>query len=375
MWRARGHLLRRDGRRRPHGAGPIDAARRDRRPRVARRRRSPSALRAAAHARQRAMGAFSPSSAAAPSCSRAGAFDARRGAGARRARSVNVLTVVGDAMARPLLDALAADPVPTTTCRRCSCSPRAARSSRRRPRSRSRAAARTSIIDRRFGVDRDRVRAPCSDADGGRQAARSRSTTARRCSTTTCDRSTPGSGVVGRLARRGHVPLGYYKDAAKTAATFVEIDGERWALPGDIATVDADGTIVLLGRGSVCINTGGEKVYPEEVEAVLKGHPGVFDAVVVGLPDERWGERVAAVVATAPATPFPRSTRSPPSARMTSPATSCRGDCCWSTRSAGPQWQARLWVGEGACRGCPRQVGATTPEPPGDEAHDHDLPT
>ena len=107
---------------------------------------------------------------------------------------------------------------------------------------------------------------------------------------------TPGSGERGRLARRGHIPLGYYKDAEKSAATFVEVRGERWALPGDIATVEADGTIRLLGRGSLSINTGGEKVFPEEVEAALKTHPGVADAVVVGVPDPRWGERVVAVV-------------------------------------------------------------------------------
>jgi acyl-CoA synthetase (AMP-forming)/AMP-acid ligase II len=110
----------------------------------------------------------------------------------------------------------------------------------------------------------------------------------------------PGSGAVGRLARRGHVPLGYYKDEAKTAATFVVVDGVRWVLPGDMATVDADGTVVLLGRGSVSINTGGEKVYPEEVEGVLKSHPDVLDAVVVGVPDDRWGERVVAVITTRP---------------------------------------------------------------------------
>ena len=106
----------------------------------------------------------------------------------------------------------------------------------------------------------------------------------------------PGSGQAGRLARRGHVPLGYYKDPAKSAATFLEVRGERWALPGDIATVEADGTIRLLGRGSLSINSGGEKIYPEEVEAALKAHPGVLDAVVVGVPDPRWGERVVAVV-------------------------------------------------------------------------------
>jgi acyl-CoA synthetase (AMP-forming)/AMP-acid ligase II len=108
---------------------------------------------------------------------------------------------------------------------------------------------------------------------------------------------TPGSGIVGRLARRGHMPLGYYKDEEKTAATFVtDPDGVRWVIPGDMATVDADGTVTLLGRGSICINSGGEKIYPEEVEAALKAHPAIFDAVVVGVPDERWGERVAAVV-------------------------------------------------------------------------------
>jgi acyl-CoA synthetase (AMP-forming)/AMP-acid ligase II len=103
-------------------------------------------------------------------------------------------------------------------------------------------------------------------------------------------------GVVGRLARRGHIPIGYYNDPEKTAATFPVIDGVRWAVPGDHAIVEPDGAITLLGRGSVSINTGGEKVYPEEVEAVLKGHETVFDAVVVGVPDARWGERVVAIV-------------------------------------------------------------------------------
>jgi len=106
----------------------------------------------------------------------------------------------------------------------------------------------------------------------------------------------PGSDVVGRLARSGFVPLGYYKDDEKTAATFVNIEGTRWALPGDMAKVEADGSITLLGRGSVSINSGGEKIFPEEVESALKSHPEVFDAVVVGVPDERWGERVSAVV-------------------------------------------------------------------------------
>jgi fatty-acyl-CoA synthase len=108
---------------------------------------------------------------------------------------------------------------------------------------------------------------------------------------------------VGRLARRGHIPLGYYKDEEKTAATFVtDPDGIRWVVPGDSATVEGDGTITMLGRGSVCINTGGEKVYPEEVEAALKAHPDVFDAVVVGVPDDRFVERIAALVQPRPGT-------------------------------------------------------------------------
>jgi acyl-CoA synthetase (AMP-forming)/AMP-acid ligase II len=106
----------------------------------------------------------------------------------------------------------------------------------------------------------------------------------------------PGSGVVGRLARRGHIPLGYWNDAERTARTFPVVDGVRWAVPGDFASVEDDGTVTVFGRGSVSINTGGEKVFPEEVESALKAHPSVFDAVVVGVPDDRWGERVAAVV-------------------------------------------------------------------------------
>jgi 3-oxocholest-4-en-26-oate---CoA ligase len=107
----------------------------------------------------------------------------------------------------------------------------------------------------------------------------------------------PGSGVVGRMARGGHIPLGYYKDPAKTAAMFVEVDGKRYTVPGDLAVLEEDGTMTLLGRGNTCVNTGGEKVFPEEVEGALKSHPDVFDAVVLGVPDERLGQRVAAIVA------------------------------------------------------------------------------
>ncbi len=110
----------------------------------------------------------------------------------------------------------------------------------------------------------------------------------------------PGSGQIGRVAVGGFQPVGYYKDEAKSAATFVTVDGKRYSVPGDFAQVEADGSITLLGRGSVCINTGGEKVFPEEVEEALKLHPAIVDAVAVGLPDDRFGEAITAVVELGP---------------------------------------------------------------------------
>lgn len=103
-------------------------------------------------------------------------------------------------------------------------------------------------------------------------------------------------GEIGRLARSGNVPLGYYGDEEKSRQTFLELDGVRFSVPGDFARIEADNKITLLGRGSNCINTGGEKVFPEEVETALKGHPDVFDVLVIGTPDERFGSRVTAVV-------------------------------------------------------------------------------
>jgi acyl-CoA synthetase (AMP-forming)/AMP-acid ligase II len=110
----------------------------------------------------------------------------------------------------------------------------------------------------------------------------------------------PGTGRVGRLGRGGHIPLGYHKDPVKTAALFAEVDGKRYTVPGDLARLEEDGTITLLGRGNTCVNSGGEKVFPEEVEGALKSHPNVFDALVIGVPDERLGQRVAAVVQPRP---------------------------------------------------------------------------
>jgi acyl-CoA synthetase (AMP-forming)/AMP-acid ligase II len=107
---------------------------------------------------------------------------------------------------------------------------------------------------------------------------------------------TTSVGQVGRLGRAGSVPVGYYKDPEKSARTFLELDGVRYSVPGDYARIEADNKVTLLGRGSNCINTGGEKVYPEEVEMAIKAHPDIYDVLVVGIPDERYGQSVTAVV-------------------------------------------------------------------------------
>ena len=111
---------------------------------------------------------------------------------------------------------------------------------------------------------------------------------------------TPGSGEIGRVAAGGLVPLGYFKDPEKSARTFRVIDGVRYSFPGDMGQVDADGTLILLGRGSNVINSGGEKIFPEEVEEAVKRHPGVVDCLVVGVDDEKFGQAVTAVASLAP---------------------------------------------------------------------------
>jgi acyl-CoA synthetase (AMP-forming)/AMP-acid ligase II len=116
----------------------------------------------------------------------------------------------------------------------------------------------------------------------------------------------PGSGVIGKIARSGDIPVGYYNDPTKTAEVFISVRGTRYVMPGDYATVEEDGSITLLGRGSIVINSGGEKIFPEEVESAVRSHPDVMDAIVCGAPDERWGQTVAAIVQ-------PRSGRTAPS--------------------------------------------------------------
>jgi acyl-CoA synthetase (AMP-forming)/AMP-acid ligase II len=147
-----------------------------------------------------------------------------------------------------------------------------------------------------------------SEAIGMGSSVSSKSNAAKTASFSLSDRAAvltddgrvvePGSGEIGKVGIRGRTPIGYYKDEAKSAATFPVVNGVRYSIPGDFATVEADGSITLLGRGSVCINTGGEKVFPEEVEEVLKRFPGIDDAIAVGVPDDRFGQAVTAVVAS-----------------------------------------------------------------------------
>ncbi|ANW62738.1 acyl-CoA synthetase [Mycobacterium sp. djl-10] len=168
----------------------------------------------------------------------------------------------------------------------------------------------------------------------------------------------PGSGVRGIIAKCGHIPVGYFKDEKKTAETFKTFNGVRYAIPGDFAEVEADGTVTMLGRGSVSINSGGEKIYPEEVEAALKGHPDVFDALVVGVPDERFGQHVAAVV-------HPREGTRPTLAEL---------DAFVRTEIAGYKVPRSLWLVDGIKRspaGKPdyRWAKDTTEERPADDVH------
>jgi acyl-CoA synthetase (AMP-forming)/AMP-acid ligase II len=168
----------------------------------------------------------------------------------------------------------------------------------------------------------------------------------------------PGSGVRGFIAKRGNIPVGYFKDPKKTAETFKTINGVRYAIPGDYAEVEADGSVTMLGRGSVSINSGGEKIYPEEVEAALKGHPDVFDALVVGVPDPRFGQHVAAVV-------HPREGTRPTLAEL---------DAFVRKEIAGYKVPRSLWLVDEVKRspaGKPdyRWAKDTTEERPADEVH------
>ncbi len=212
---------------------------------------------------------------------------------------VNVMSIVGDAMARPLADALYEDAAAYDL------SPLLVVSSggaiwTQSVKDQLRAKLGGTLLIDAFGVSEAGHQGMNLGAnEGGRPRFSVDPFTA--VLDEDLRRVAPGSAAVGRLARRGRLPLGYWNDEEKTASTFVtDADGTRWVIPGDMATVDADGIVTLLGRGSLCINSGGEKIYPDEVEMALKSHPAVFDAIVVGVPDDRWGERVAAVVQPRP---------------------------------------------------------------------------
>jgi fatty-acyl-CoA synthase len=210
-------------------------------------------------------------------------------------RDVAVLTIVGDAFARPLLDALDAAPdryelssLRAITSSGVTWSPETKAGLLRH-------LPHVTLIDS-LGASEGIMTRNVSDASSDLQPARFKLSDRVVVVADDGTRVEPGDGRVGMLGVGGPIPLGYYKDKAKTASTFRVVDGARYSVPGDYATVESDGTIRLLGRGSACINTGGEKVYPEEVELAMRSHPDVADCVVVGVPDDRWGEMVVALV-------------------------------------------------------------------------------
>jgi acyl-CoA synthetase (AMP-forming)/AMP-acid ligase II len=229
------------------------------------------------------------------------AFDADAVLATIAGESVNLLMITGDAMARPLLDALARHDEAGTTPDLSSLfavSSSAVLFSQ---------TCKDALLDRLPNlVITDAVGSSEGGANGITMVSKGTAMKGGPTVTAAPDAVVlddehrpvaPGTGEIGWLARRGNIPVGYLNEPEATARTFVSgHDGTRYVIPGDRATLDADGTITLLGRGSVSINTGGEKVFPEEVENALKSHPDVYDAVVVGVPDERWGERVAAVI-------------------------------------------------------------------------------
>jgi acyl-coenzyme A synthetase/AMP-(fatty) acid ligase len=216
-----------------------------------------------------------------------------------------VLAVVGDAMARPLVDELAARPGEYDLSSLSVFGSGGALLSRSVT-DQLRAMYPDLYITDRFGASETGTDGELGQDDDGRprlQHGGNIQVLEEQL------RPVPPGGT-GRIAKSGHVPLGYYGDGAATAATFPVIDGVRFALLGDLARVEPDGSIVVLGRGTTCINTGGEKVFPEEVEQALKAYPSVLDAVVAGVPDERFGQRVAAVVQLrAAAQPDPEALR------------------------------------------------------------------
>ncbi|WP_020138530.1 acyl-CoA synthetase [Streptomyces sp. 351MFTsu5.1] len=210
------------------------------------------------------------------------------------AEKVSAMSLVGDAMLRPLIDALEGPMKGTDMSSVFSVSSSGAIMSDTVSRQ-FRALVPNALLLNNFGSSESGFNGTATEDSGPERGFRVR-VNARTQVVDPATREPVAVGEVGRIAQCGHVPLGYYNDPRKTAETFFEKDGERWVLLGDMATVDEEGVVTVLGRGSQCINTGGEKVYPEEVEQALKAHPDVYDALVAGVPDVKWGHHVAAVV-------------------------------------------------------------------------------
>ena len=222
-------------------------------------------------------------------------FDAARILGLVSTEQANLLGVIGDAMARPIADELAAHPDAYDLSSLLILLSGAALLSRS-VREQIQAMYPNLVILDAFGSSETGIGGQLRPREEGRPIL------VHSGNVTVLDDSLRPvqPGEIGQMAKSGHVPLGYYGDDSATKTTFPVIGGVRFVLMGDMAEVDSDGSIVVLGRGSMCINTGGEKVYPEEVEQALKSHPAVMDALVAGIPDERFGERVAAAVSLRP---------------------------------------------------------------------------
>ncbi|GAA2304362.1 acyl-CoA synthetase [Streptomyces kunmingensis] len=214
---------------------------------------------------------------------------------------VTSMSLVGDAMLRPLIDALEG-PLKGTDCSSMFSVSSSGAIMSDTVRAQFQALVPNVLLLNNFGSSESGFNGTATDDSGAGQGFRLRVNSR----TQVVDPATyepVAVGEVGRIAQRGHVPLGYYNDPGKTAETFFRKGEERWVLLGDMATVDEEGIVTVLGRGSQCINTGGEKVYPEEVEQALKSHPDVYDALVAGVPDAKWGNHVAAVVQLRPGVP------------------------------------------------------------------------
>ncbi|OLZ73549.1 acyl-CoA synthetase [Streptomyces sp. IMTB 2501] len=207
---------------------------------------------------------------------------------------VTSMSLVGDAMLRPLIDALSG-PLKGTDCSALFSVSSSGAIMSETVRRQFRELVPNAMLLNNFGSSESGFNGTATEDSGPERGFRLRVNSRTRV-VDPATHAPVATGETGRVAQCGHVPLGYYNDPRKTAETFFEKDGQRWVLLGDMATVDEDGVVTVLGRGSQCINSGGEKVYPEEVEQALKAHPDVYDALVAGVPDATWGNHVAAVV-------------------------------------------------------------------------------